>query len=510
MRSRAPNSQLRATEQYSHSAPTMVSILQALFYLTSLLSCIPCAALHEICDSEESSAAEMHDVSLLQTNLAVQPKLSKVESPEFGVSPAKLHPHFSRTAKKLPDWMPATTAELIHHTKEGIKAVILIASGSELERTLTGPDLQAGMFDVLGLLAVSLLLFAAAQFLLPYVNEESRETASQWIEISLCFVLLTLAFCSYGVVQEYIMTMDYSGQRFPSSPFLIFSNRIFVIGFASVVLAYRGKAPWTDASKYASVPALTVYLASFCQYESLLYITFPTQVVFKSCKIVPTMIMSTVMNNTSHVWADYLYAVIITTCVAGFTVAAETRESDDLGPSYIGILMLCTFLIADALTSNSEKKIYNSWTNFDNVQMMFAVGFWTLLFSALTVVSTVSFGTMFAFFAQNPAAIAHVVGLSTCSSLGQYLIFYIIKHHGPVIFSIMMTVRQMFSIVLSTILFGHEMVVFQIACASLCFTVMLLRPLLKHWGWYPSEKKVPKPEVNPAAADLLPGENKGR
>lgn len=209
------------------------------------------------------------------------------------------------------------------------------------------------------------------------------------------------------------------------------------------------------------------------------------------------------MNSTSHGWYDYLYAVIVTSCVAGFTVASETRESDSLGPSYIGILMMCTFLTADALTSNSEKYIYNLWGEaFDNVQMMLGVGFWSLLFSGVTVLSTVSFGAMAAFFTRNPAAMAHVIGLAVCSSGGQYLVFYIIKHHGPVIFSIMMTVRQMFSIVISTILFGHEMGVFQIGCAGMCFTVMILKPVLKHWF---SEKKGSKrePAAAAAATDLL-------
>merc|ERR1719223_466221 len=132
--------------------------------------------------------------------------------------------------------------------------------------------------------------------------------------------------------------------------------------------------------------------------------------------------------------------------------------------------------------------------------MMFAVGFWTLVFSAVTVLTTVSFGAMVAFFGRNPAAIGHVIGLSVCSAGGQYLIFYIIKHHGPVIFSIMMTVRQMFSIVISTVLFGHNMGFFQIGCAGVCFFVMILKPVLKHWF---SEKKGSKREPATAATDLL-------
>jgi solute carrier family 35 (adenosine 3'-phospho 5'-phosphosulfate transporter), member B2 len=40
---------------------------------------------------------------------------------------------------------------------------------------------------------------------------------------------------------------------------------------------------------------------------------------------------------------------------------------------------------------------------------------------------------------------------------GQLFIFYTIKEFGPVVFTIMMTTRQIFSLFISCIMFGHTM-----------------------------------------------------
>ena len=45
--------------------------------------------------------------------------------------------------------------------------------------------------------------------------------------------------------------------------------------------------------------------------------------------------------------------------------------------------------------------------------------------------------------------------IAITSATGQLFIFYTIKTFGPIVFTIIMTTRQMFSIVLSTVIFGH-------------------------------------------------------
>jgi adenosine 3'-phospho 5'-phosphosulfate transporter B2 len=48
-----------------------------------------------------------------------------------------------------------------------------------------------------------------------------------------------------------------------------------------------------------------------------------------------------------------------------------------------------------------------------------------------------------------------MVVLSVTSATGQLFIFYTIKEFGAVVFTIMMTTRQVFSLFISLVLFGH-------------------------------------------------------
>lgn len=65
--------------------------------------------------------------------------------------------------------------------------------------------------------------------------------------------------------------------------------------------------------------------------------------------------------------------------------------------------------------------------------------------------------------------------LSIASAIGQLFIFYTIKVHGPVIFTIMMTTRQIFSLVLSCFLFAHPLGVLSSIGAALVFVVVFNR-----------------------------------
>lgn len=55
------------------------------------------------------------------------------------------------------------------------------------------------------------------------------------------------------------------------------------------------------------------------------------------------------------------------------------------------------------------------------------------------------------FLSEYPEALFHVVTLSITSATGQLFIFYTIKKFGPIIFTIIMTTRQMVSLVVSAI-----------------------------------------------------------
>ena len=65
--------------------------------------------------------------------------------------------------------------------------------------------------------------------------------------------------------------------------------------------------------------------------------------------------------------------------------------------------------------------------------------------------------------------------IAITSATGQLFIFYTIKTFGPVVFTIIMTTRQMFSIVLSTVIFGHAIKPLMFVGAMVVFATIFNR-----------------------------------
>ena len=61
---------------------------------------------------------------------------------------------------------------------------------------------------------------------------------------------------------------------------------------------------------------------------------------------------------------------------------------------------------------------------------------------------------------------------AVCSATGQLFIFYTIKEFGPIVFTVIMTTRQLFSICLSHVLFGHSLNMKAMVGAVLVFGVI--------------------------------------
>merc|ERR1712032_1729055 len=79
------------------------------------------------------------------------------------------------------------------------------------------------------------------------------------------------------------------------------------------------------------------------------------------------------------------------------------------------------------------------------------------------------------FLGDNPIAIWDQILISITSATGQLFIYYTIRKFGPVVFTIIMTTRQMFSMVLSTVTFGHQMGLLAYVGAVIVFCAIFYR-----------------------------------
>eukprot|EP00808_Paulinella_micropora_P016138 g53990.t1 len=287
-------------------------------------------------------------------------------------------------------------------------------------------------------------------------------------ELVECTVGLLVSYVTWGYFQERIMTIEYgAGERFTNSEFLVLANRMCAMMVASFMnwwtrTTERPKGdskapPW----KY-SISSISNVLSSWFQYEALKFVSFPLQVLSKSCKIIAAMIMGKIMYKKKYPYKDYIMSLLL---MAGLTIYKVSERGNSAGAGgfdenhhiaslVTGVFLLASYVLADAFTSNWQEGVLREHKGCKN-DMMWGINLFSSLFTTFVLVSSGRMKPSIMFIVRHPACLTHVILMSFCSAMGQTFIFNTIAMFGAVTFACIMTFRQLFSIILSLALFGH-------------------------------------------------------
>jgi solute carrier family 35 (adenosine 3'-phospho 5'-phosphosulfate transporter), member B2 len=92
----------------------------------------------------------------------------------------------------------------------------------------------------------------------------------------------------------------YHGEYFTYSYALVFSNRFWTLIMSGMLMLYlKPRRSRTTVIYEYSFPSISNMLSSWCQYEALRYVSFPSTTLFKSFKLAPVMAMGMILGNKS-------------------------------------------------------------------------------------------------------------------------------------------------------------------------------------------------------------------
>eukprot|EP00539_Tryblionella_compressa_P016983 CAMPEP_0178853576 /NCGR_PEP_ID=MMETSP0746-20121128/22335_1 /TAXON_ID=913974 /ORGANISM="Nitzschia punctata, Strain CCMP561" /LENGTH=402 /DNA_ID=CAMNT_0020519429 /DNA_START=129 /DNA_END=1337 /DNA_ORIENTATION=- len=308
------------------------------------------------------------------------------------------------------------------------------------------------------------------------------EFFQQAAKFGFCFCGLQVSYLTWGYMQELIMTTQFEPTErvpsgmFPSAAFCVFSNRFLAVLVAMIAVKIKHGAVFSHnvAPLWAFTPcALSNTMSSWSQYASLKYVSFPVQTVFKSSKIIPVMIMGKLLKGTTYPYGQYIEALLITVGVAIFSVASKT-SSRDTSTEIIGLVFLLMYICFDSFTAQWQDKVYQQYgkKNVDPYQMMLGVNSSAICITTAGLIITGDLPVVWEFITANPIVLRYNIITAITSASGQLCIFYTIKEFGPIVFTIIMTTRQMFSICISSIVFGHPISLKAFVGAALVFSVI--------------------------------------
>ncbi|VDM97123.1 unnamed protein product [Thelazia callipaeda] len=306
----------------------------------------------------------------------------------------------------------------------------------------------------------------------------------------LCFSGLQITLVSMGYIQEkimtkgYLSTVDHQLWKFENTQFLVFVNRVFAIFFCVFYLSVNWKrepvhAPPLYKHSFAS---LSNTLSSWCQYEALKYVSFPAQIVCKASKVLPTMLMGFIVRGERYGRTECLCAFTLAFGASLFFLSNNSAAFGSNGnllktfygrvTTISGILLMSGYLLFDAFTLNWQKKLFDVRPRVSRYQMMFGVNIFSMFLCFVTLIEEGAFTAPFRFLATHEGFARDVFLLSLSGALGQVVIYSTIERFGPSVFAIMMTLRQITSILLSTIAYGHPMSAWSILGLSVTFVAI--------------------------------------
>ena len=328
-------------------------------------------------------------------------------------------------------------------------------------------------------------------FLARTINS-NPEFFQQAAKFAFCFVGLQVSYLTWGYMQELIMTTEFEPTprvptgKFPSAAFCVFSNRFLAVIVAMIAVKIKHGAIFANnkAPLCAFTPcALSNTMSSWSQYASLKYVSFPVQTVFKSSKIIPVMVMGKLLKGTSYPLGQYTEALLITIGVAIFSIASKTPKGE-ANTEAIGLIFLLMYICFDSFTAQWQDKIYQQYgkKNVDPYQMMLGVNSSAICITTAGLIITGDFPIVWEFLAANPVVLRYNIITAITSASGQLCIFYTIKEFGPIVFTIIMTTRQMFSICISAVVFGHAISAKAFCGAALVFSVIFYQIRRKYYA----------------------------
>jgi len=140
----------------------------------------------------------------------------------------------------------------------------------------------------------------------------------------------------------------------------------------------------------------------------------------------------------------------------------------------VGFFILIGYMAFDAFTSNWQGELFTEY-KMSSIQMMAGVNLFSCLLTSVSLLQQGVFYTSLIFMSQYSRFMLDCIILSICSACGQLFIYHTISTFGPVAFVIIMTVRQVFAVVISCIVFQHALAPIAIIGIFIIFSALFLK-----------------------------------
>ena len=226
-------------------------------------------------------------------------------------------------------------------------------------------------------------------------------------------------------------------------------------------------------------PLLTLCLLASSSLSNLAlnFINFPTKVVFRSCKLIPTMVVATIVHKKIFSSIEYICALAACSGLVCFA-AADWQLTPSFHP--IGIILVSLSVFADSILPNAQERLFRLGSS--RLEVTFFTNIFTLL--AMTVTTLLS-GDLLGLldFARNKNTLLTYMFVYTfVAYIAISIHMTVVKRFGGVAAVVLATGRKGMTLILSFVLFPKAFSWLYVLGATLVLGGLLVSSLARIYG----------------------------
>lgn len=280
---------------------------------------------------------------------------------------------------------------------------------------------------------------------LRFINLTNFNPTHQFAILATCHIICAMVFAA--LQEEAFLLMGSNSKKYAQTVTL--GTQIMYVICSTLELLLDGnfnvKAPlW----KYGGLSILTTAGMYFTN-SSLAYLSYPTRIIFKSAKPIPTMAVEVVYPPRKTFSSLEIAAIFLLTI--GITLFSYGEVIGVPNFSFMGVLLVSIGTVADAFTSNYEKKNIFKPHDASHAEVMCFASFFGIFWTILSMYGT--FFDQMNFLHENPEIMTWIA----ISALGGYFsvsfVLLLIKSAGPTYAEVVKGFRKAFSIGFSYVMY---------------------------------------------------------
>lgn len=312
----------------------------------------------------------------------------------------------------------------------------------------------------------------------PLISSPSASSSPSIWMLALCAGGICTSYLWYGMIEE---RLHMSPGMPPMTAFLLVSQcitNVLVAKTYSTVL-FPSEKPKNEKRSLCHPLFL---LTSFCFFASMLttghslhYVSYPVQVLAKSSKLIPTMVVGLIVERKRYSAYQWIGATSITVGILIFNLSQHyNRSSDEKERSSLYGLCLLGFALAmDGLLGSCQGLLKKQRKNYrapDAMETMLYVNLYAILFLLPTALYTGHWKNGMELLMQEDSEFPLIfLLLNGMAAAGQICIFFTIHLYSPLMCTTITTTRKFITVFLSVQKFRHAFSPIEWSCVAFVF-----------------------------------------